>query len=556
MIRNLVIITSLLLAACTQPKPSESVDRIIMGGTIHTGVTAGDTVEVVAIRDGKIVWTGNRENADYFDAAETTDLQGAVMYPGFTDAHAHLFGIGEREISLNLEDQPSLAAMLQMVTEYAHEHPQGVIIGRGWIETHWPEGRMPTRHDLDQAAPGRAVLLVRADGHALVASSKALETSGINAETTDPDGGRLERDEEGAPDGRLVDNAMGLVRALWASASPKGEARRPVLAKGAESYVAKGWTGMHNMSVNATDVHLLEDMAREDDMPLRVYNGINRDAIDLLTNGTRNVADGRVITRAIKIYMDGALGSRGAALLAPYSDDPGQSGLVTLHHDDTIKLFERALRAGWQMEVHAIGDKGNRLTLDWMEEAFNAVPKDEWKVKEPRWRVEHAQILNPTDIARFAQLGIIPSMQPSHAIGDLYFAPARLGSDRLQGAYAWESLIQAGSVIPGGSDAPVEKGDPRIEFFAAIARRGLSDDYQDENWHAEDAVTREQALAMFTKWPAYASFREDELGTIEPGKRADFTVFDTDFMTAEPRDILKAKAVMTIVDGKDVYVAE
>lgn len=553
MFRFIALSAIVLLAACTPPKPAEPVDRIISGGVIHTGLPGDKTVEAVAIRDGRIVWTGKADKAGRFDAKVTTNLHGATMFPGFTDAHAHLFGIGEREVSLNLEDQPSLAAMLEKVSEYAQAHPMGVIIGRGWIETHWPEKRMPTRHDLDKAAPGRAVLLVRADGHALVASSNALEQSGVTAETQDPDGGRLERDEEGAPDGRLVDNAMGLVTTLWNSTTPHGDARRPILAKGAESYVLKGWTGMHNMSVAGADVRLLEDMARKEQMPLRVYNAINPDATNLLADGIRNVADGRVITRGVKIYMDGALGSRGAALMTPYADDPGQSGLLTLHHDDAIKLFKQALAAGWQMDVHAIGDKGNHLTLNWMEEAFKAIPKDERKLADPRWRIEHAQILLPADIPRFAQLGIIPSMQPSHAIGDLYFAPARLGKDRLKGAYAWESLIKAGSIIPGGSDAPVEKGDPRIEFFAAIARRGLVDDYQDENWQSQEAVTREQALAMFTIWPAYASFREDELGTIEPGKRADFTVFDTDFMTAKPRDILQANIVATIVDGKDVY---
>jgi len=253
----------------------------------------------------------------------------------------------------------------------------------------------------------------------------------------------------------------------------------------------------------------------------------------------------------MKLYMDGALGSRGALLSAPYADAPETSGLLLMEKAQAMALFNSAIAAGVQVNTHAIGDKGNQLVLDWYEEAFSK----NLGAGDLRWRIEHAQILRTEDITRFHELGVIPSMQPSHAIGDLFFAPDRLGPDRLDGAYAWRALIDAGSVIAGGSDAPVERGDPLIEFYAAVARRGL-DGYQDQNWKPEQAATRAEALKMFTAWPAYASFQEKKLGTIEPGKRADFTVFSKDIMTVPETEILTAKPVMTIVDGEIVFRAE
>ena len=263
----------------------------------------------------------------------------------------------------------------------------------------------------------------------------------------------------------------------------------------------------------------------------------------------------RVIARAIKLYMDGALGSRGAALLEPYSDDPGNSGLMLSREDETLSGMVTALQEGIQLNIHAIGDRGNRLLLDWIEEARAAVPVEQRAIAEPRWRNEHTQIVDPADIPRFAELGVIPSMQPSHAIGDLFFAPDRLGPDRLDGAYAWRALIDSGVIIAGGSDAPVERGDPRIEFYGAVARRGL-DGTQTEDWRPDQAVTRAEALRMFTAWPAYASFREGELGRIAEGLRADFTVFSADIMTIPEEEILTVEPVMTVLDGEIVWRGE
>ncbi len=260
----------------------------------------------------------------------------------------------------------------------------------------------------------------------------------------------------------------------------------------------------------------------------------------------------RLTVRTIKVVSDGALGSRGAALLAPYSDAPDTAGFLRVKTEELRPMLAEALRKGIQVETHAIGDKANRYIIDEYEMALNAVPRAQRKVAEPRWRVEHAQIVNPADIPRFAKLGVIPSMQPSHAIGDLFFAPSRLGLDRLKGAYAWESFIKSGVVVPGGTDAPVERGEPMIEFYAAVARKDQKG-FSTEGWHLEEAVTREQALKMFTVWPAYAAFEEKLRGTIETGKLADLTILSADIMTIPELEILKTHCVMTVINGEIVY---
>src|SRR5438552_8153664 len=266
-----------------------------------------------------------------------------------------------------------------------------------------------------------------------------------------------------------------------------------------------------------------------------------------------NAYDHRFTQRTIKVIFDGALGSRGAALLKPYSDAPETSGYLTEKPEELRPIFEEALRCGIQVETHAIGDRANRLILDLYEQAFKAVPPNERKIRAPRWRVEHAQILDPADLPRFAKLGVIASMQPSHAISDLFFAPARLGLDRLAGAYAWQSLIKSGCIIAGGSDAPVERGEPLIEFYAAIARKSVKG-FSSEGWHSEQAISREQALKMFTIWPAYAAFEESDKGSIEVGKLADFTVLSSDIMKIPEPQILTTSSEMTVIGGEILFV--
>ena len=546
-------LAALLLAV---PGGALAQDMLIRGGPVYTGVEAAPEAEVVLVRDGRIAFVGAAADLPDHAGVPVVDLGGAALFPGFTDGHAHLDGIGAREMTLNLEGAASVAEAMARLEAWAVAHPEGPIIGRGWIETHWPEGRFLTAADLDAAAPGRFVMLRRADGHAAVVSTPVLALSGIDAGTVAPEGGEILKGPDGQPTGLLVDAAMGLLRAPEgyedSPASP-----REVYRAGFAVYARYGWTGLHFMSAPWGDVPLLEEMAEAGEAPIRVYNSVTPDgAAALFASGPRSVADGRVITRAVKMYADGALGSRGAALFEPYSDRPDTLGLMQMTREEAVPVYEAALRSGIQVATHAIGDRGNASVAEWYAEALEAVPASERPDgADVRWRIEHAQILRPGDYHWFVDLPIIASMQPSHAIGDLHFAPARLGDARLDGAYAWHSLVDLGVVVVGGSDAPVERGDPAIEFYAAVARRDLSG-FQGPDWRPGEAVDRMTALHMFTLWPAYASFREDELGTIEVGKRADFTAFDIDLMTAPEAELPNAKAVLTIVDGEVVYRAE
>jgi predicted amidohydrolase YtcJ len=534
---------------------AEAQELLIRGGTIYTGVAEQPTAEVVLVQDGRIAYVGPASGVPDVDYAETLDLQGATMFPGFTDGHAHLDGIGWRELTLNLEGSASVAEAMTRLAAWADAHPEGPIVGRGWIETHWPEARFLTAADLDAAAPGRIVLLGRSDGHAVVASTPALLAAGIDAETVAPSGGEILKGTDGRPTGLLVDAAEQLVAGLLPQADPA--ALRDAYRAGFRVEAAYGWTGVHFMSAPWRDIPLLEAMAEAGEAPLRIYNSVTPDgAAALIAGGPRSVADGRIITRAIKYYADGALGSRGAALFEPYADRPETTGLMQIAGEEIIPLYEAALRGGIQIATHAIGDRGNASVAEWYQQALNAVPAaDRPHGADVRWRIEHAQILRPSDYHWFRDLPIIASMQPSHAIGDFHFAPARLGDARLDGAYAWHSLVDLGVIVVGGSDAPVERGDPLIEFYAAVARADL-EGFQGPDWRPGEAVDRATALKMFTLWPAYASFREAELGTIEVGKRADFSAFSVDLMTAPVADILNGRATLTVVDGVVVYRAE
>ena len=538
-----------------QPAPQQEANlTVFAGGTIYTGNPDQPLASAILVDpDGRIMQVvGDDESAEVTaDSLSWIDLDGAVLYPGFVDSHAHLSGIGERELRLDLAGTSSVAELVMRVeAELEGLEPGRVLIGRGWIETGWPEGRMPVAADLDPVSLDHPVILTRADGHALVANMAALNAAGVTSETPDPEGGRIEKDETGEPNGLLIDTAMGLLAPLMAE--PSESEQIAMLVTGAEVYAARGWTGLHNMSVSAAEARLMERLSLEGRLPVRVYNALNDDAFDLAA--TRAHETDLVTNRAVKVYMDGALGSRGALLLEPYADRPGERGLTLMEPAALADLMVRADAAGVQLAIHAIGDLANRHVLDTYDQLVGAEEGGLVAGHDHRWRIEHAQVIAPEDLSRLAELDVIASMQPSHAIGDLFFAPDRLGLERLRGAYAWRSLLDAGTIIAGGSDAPVEVGSPLIEFYAAVERTAL-DGTQAEGWHPEEAVTRAEALAMFTSAPAYAAFQEDELGTIEPGKWADFTVFDRDLMTVPAEEILEAEAVMTVVQGKIVWRA-
>ena len=524
---------------------AQAGDILIHGGPIHTGVEAAPAAEAVLIRDQRIVFVGGLDAArgKAASGARNIDLKGAAAYPGFVDAHAHLTGIGLRELTLTLDQVGSLAELVAAVKAYAVAHPDGPIYGRGWIETHWPEKRFPNRLDLDAAAPGRVIVLQRSDGHALVASTAALAQAGVTATTPDPAGGQILKGPDCAPNGLLIDHAEALVAGVI---PPPSEAlKRQALEKAGALYASRGWTGLGNMSVEAGDLTLMTALAAQKKFQIRVDNYMDPSgAAEVLAKGPFEDATGLIRTRGVKLYMDGALGSRGAALLEPYSDAEG-TGLQLTPRDKGLALMKAAKAVHAQVAMHAIGDRGNRMTLDWFGETLAGDG-------QARWRIEHAQIVADADLPRFSAMGVIASMQPSHAIGDLYFAPARLGQARLHEGYRWNDMLKSGAVLAAGSDAPVEVGDPRIEFYAAVHRHSL-DGFANADWHLEEAVSRAQALRMLTWAPAYAAFAEGDRGTLEAGKKADVTVFDRDLMTVAPAEILKAQTVLTVVDGVVVF---
>jgi predicted amidohydrolase YtcJ len=555
--RILFAILSLLVASLV-PNTSkvEPADLVFLNGNVYTVNDKQPHAEAVAVKVDRIVFVGSNADAKKYQGAKTrvVDLHGATVLPGLTDAHYHLIGVGQREMTLNLEGITNLQDFLTKVKARVDQAKPGEwVTGRGWIETFWQPPVFPTRWDLDKIAPNNPVFLTRADGHGAVANSAAL--GGVTKDTKDPFGGQILRDKQtGEATGMLLDNAQSFV-SRHIPPRAEGNTEQAVIL-GVNRSIMLGWTQVQDPGGSYADFGLYSKLYSEGKIKLRIYKAVygpGPEADRLLREGpVIEAAGNRLNLRAIKVVSDGALGSRGAALLAPYSDAPDSSGFLRVKEAELLPMLEEALRKGIQVETHAIGDYANRFILDEYEKALKAVPAAERKISDPRWRVEHAQIVNPTDIPRFAKLGIIPSMQPSHAIGDLHFAPSRLGIKRLEGAYAWNSFIKSGVIVPGGSDAPVERGEPMIEFYAAVARKDIKG-FTGDGWHPEEAVTRAQALKMFTIWPAYVAFEESLRGTIEVGKLADLTVLSADIMKIPEMDILKTHCVMTVIGGEIVY---
>ena len=554
----LVILSALLLSLAPFQPRTNSADIVLKNGNVYTANDRAPKAQAIAVKADRIVYVGTNAGAQKFIGAQTrvVDLHGNTVLPGFTDSHQHLSGVGFREMTLNLEGTTSLDDLLAKLKARVDQAKPGQwVTGRGWIETHWQPPVFPTRWDLDKVSPNNPVILGRADGHGAVANSAAFKIAAIDKNTPNPFGGEISKDKQsGEPNGMLLDAAQGLVRRRVPPTTREDEERAIVL--GVKRDIELGWTQIQDAGGDYDDVEIFKKLYASGAIKLRIYKAVHGPS----ANANRLINEGPIIgefqnrltLRTIKVVSDGALGSRGAALLGPYSDAPDTAGFLTVKTEDLRPMLINALRKGIQVETHAIGDKANRYILDEYERALQAVPRADRKVADPRWRVEHAQIVNPADIPRFVKLGIIPSMQPSHAIGDLFFAPSRLGLDRLRGAYAWESFIKSGVVVPGGSDAPVERGEPMIEFYAAVARKDQKG-FSGEGWHPEEAVTRAQALKMFTIWPAYAAFEEKLRGSIEVGKLADLTILSADIMTIPAAEILKTQCVMTVINGEIVF---
>ena len=557
----LLIASVLLLTFIPAQQRVQSADIVFKNGNVYTANDRSPQAEAIAVEGDRIIFVGTNTAAQKFIGKNTrvVDLAGKTVLPGFTDSHQHLSGVGLREMTLNLEDTTSLEDFLAKVKARVDQAKPGEwVTGRGWIETHWEPPIFPTRWDLDKVTPNNPVILGRADGHGAVANSAALKLAGVDKNTPNPFGGEISKDKQtGEPNGMLLDAAQGLVRRRVPPTSPADAERAVVL--GVKRDIELGWTQIQDAGGSYADVDIFKKLYAAGTIKLRIYKAVygpGPNATRLINEGpTIGAFENRFTLRTIKVVSDGALGSRGAALLAPYSDAPDTSGFLTVKAEELRPMLVEALRKGIQVETHAIGDRANRFILDEYEAALKAVPVARRKIAAPRWRVEHAQIVNPADIPRFAKLGIIPSMQPSHAIGDLFFAPSRLGIERLAGAYAWESFVKSGVVVPGGSDAPVERGEPMIEFYAAVARKDQKG-FSGEGWHPEEAVTREQALKMFTIWPAYAAFEDKLRGTIEVGKLADLTILSADIMKIPEAEILKTHCVMTVINGGIVFATD
>jgi predicted amidohydrolase YtcJ len=568
-VRLMRAVAAILLFMSGMSARADTADIVFINGNIYTVNEKQPHAEAIAVKRDRIIFVGANTDARKFCDHKTrvVDLANKTLTPGFTDSHCHIFGIGEREMTLNLENTNTLQDFLAKTRERVTKAEPGKwITGRGWIETFWKPPQFPTRSDLDKIAPENPVFLTRADGHAAVANSAALKIAAITGDTPNPFGGQVLKDKETRePTGMLLDNAMDLV----AKNIPplKETEREQALILGIKREIEVGWCEIQNAGSGLSDQEIIRRAYTAGKIELRMINAAYGpgDAADaLLKNGAiLNAFDHHFTQRTIKVIFDGALGSRGAALLASYSDKPETSGYLTQKPEELKPLFEEALRRGIQVETHAIGDRANRLILDLYEQAFKAerdhdgggsgeADPNTAASKDVRWRVEHAQNLSSQDIPRFGKLGVIASMQPSHAISDLFFAPARLGMERLKGAYAWNSLLHSGAIICGGSDAPVERGEPMIEFYAAVARKSITGE-SGEGWHPEQALSREQALKIFTVNAAYAAFEENDKGSIEPGKLADFTVLSNDIMKIPEPEILKTRCEMTVIGGELVY---
>ncbi len=541
-----------LVPAAARAQQQPPADLIVTNARIYTVDERRPFGEAMAIAGGRVRFVGSERGAAALKGPRTRviDLDGRTVIPGMVDAHAHLLGLGNALRTVDLTGTKSYDEVIARVAARAREVPAGTwILGRGWDQNDWGDTRFPSHEALSRAVPQHPVYLTRVDGHAALVNARAMAAANLAATATDPEGGRIERMANGAPSGVLVDRAMGLVsRAI--PPAPRDEVRAAILAAVKEAN-RWGLTGIHDAGVGRATIDIYEELAKEGRYDLRNYVMIASDDANLdhyLKRGPQSALyDGRVWIRAIKISADGALGSRGAALLEPYSDSPEHSGLITTPRERIEQVAVRALRSGFQLNVHAIGDRANRTVLDAFEAALGTVP-----AADHRFRVEHAQILHYADIPRFAQLDVIPSMQASHQTSDMYWAGNRLGPTRLLGAYAWRALLGTGVIIPNGSDFPVEKVNPLISFHASVSRQD-EHNWPTGGWFAEQRMTRDEALKSMTLWPAIAAFQEAELGSLAPGKLADFVVLDQDIMSVAPERILATRVLATYLAGRPVY---
>ena len=540
------LLSALLLSLATSGAASAA--GVLVNAKIHTMDAARPDATALAWDDaGRVVAVGTRDEVTAkVPGAATIDANGATVVPGLIDAHGHVLGLGMSLLNADLRGTRSKAEIIERLQAHAKQLPATAwLVGRGWDQNAWDNKAFPTAADLDAAFPDRPVSLERIDGHATWINTAAIHKIDRSLDGDwQPDGGRIVR-IDGKATGVLVDGASSL--ADTAMPAPDVEYKRKAYRLAFADLVANGITGVHDAGVSQDDLDVLRGLADAGELPLRIYTMADADhaALDALCrNGLYAHPSGRLSMRAVKLYMDGALGSRGAALLADYSDDPGNRGILVTSPEELARIVRKAKGCGVQVATHAIGDRGNRLVLD----AYAAALGKDAKT-DHRWRIEHAQVVDLADIPRFAQLRLTASMQPTHATSDMPWAPARLGDKRLAGAYAWQRFVKAGVPLALGSDFPVEKVSPLLGLYAAVTREDL-DGKPAGGWLPQQRLTREQALAGFTRDAAKAQFAEKELGTLTVGRRADFVLFDVDPLTVPQAKLPALKIVATYVDGR------
>jgi predicted amidohydrolase YtcJ len=540
-----------ILAAAAQSLAAPTLIENVHGYTL-TG--AGLTqFSALAFDHGKVLRTGTGPDLRArYPVARHIDGHGATLLPGLIDAHGHILSMGTAMTDLDLVGTGSLAEAQARVSAYARAHPDRKwLIGRGWNQVIWKLGRFPLAAELDTVSAGRPAVLERIDGHAEWVNTAALRAAGITKATPDPQGGRIEHDAAGNPSGVLVDNAMNLMDKVTPASSH--EEQQAALHAALAHMNSVGLTSVGDADSSGRDIALFREFADTGQLTTRIYAMIGDTGEDfraLSKQGPLIGYGGDFLTvRAVKLFADGALGSRGAAMLAPYSDAPGQRGLLFMSDKAMEEKIETALKAGYQVNVHAIGDAANRQVLDGFEAAYKVVGG-----RELRNRIEHAQIVSLTDIPRFKQLDLIASMQPTHATSDMNMAEDRIGKERLKGAYAWRTFLAQGTRIAGGSDFPVESDNPFFGLYSAVTRA----DHEGKppgGWHPEQAMTLTEAFRAFTLDAAYAQHQEKTLGSLEPGKWADFILVDRDLFHIPAIDIWKIQVQSTWVAGKQVYPA-
>lgn len=558
-----------ILSGCATVR--EPADLVIFGGTIYTVESTRPVVEAVAVRGGRIVFTGSESEVRHYIAEGTkvVDLQGKVMTPGFIEGHAHILGVGYNRLELDLIAVKNYDDLVAVVRDaVARAKPGEWIIGRGWHQEKWD--RLPdemvkgfqTHHPLSAISPENPVFLRHASGHAALANAKAMEIAGINPLSReklnaerDGEGGEIIRDAMGNPTGIFNERAMGLIARHIPAPTPATDAEALELAL--QACAENGITGFHDAGASRSNLELFHRFKEDGRLKVRLYpmiaGGDWRLLQEWFERGPEVDPEHRLTIRAIKLSCDGALGSRGAWLLEPYSDRPDFFGMATTPMDTVLSVARRALVHGFQLCCHAIGDRANREVLDRYEMAIEQASK---KTADHRFRIEHAQHLHPSDIPRFARLSVIPAMQAIHMSSDRPWAIDRLGEKRIrEGAYVWQSLLKSGARIVNGTDAPVEPLNPIPSFYASVSRKTLSGE-PPGGFEPEQKMTREQALRSYTLDAAYGAFQEDVLGSIEKGKLADFTIFSKDIMTAPEEDLLATEVVMTIVGGEIIFEKE